>query len=31
MILPVRLKIDSEETVDTGTVIISLAKIERTG
>jgi hypothetical protein len=31
MILPIRLKQDSEEVVETGTDIISLAKVERTG
>jgi hypothetical protein len=31
MILPVVLKADSDDIVEIGTVIISLAKIERTG
>jgi hypothetical protein len=31
MILPVKLKVDSEERVDTGTVKISLAIIDSTG
>jgi hypothetical protein len=31
MILPVVLKVDSEEMVDTGTVKISFARIESTG
>jgi hypothetical protein len=30
MILPQRLKVDSEDIVETGTEITSLAKIERT-
>jgi hypothetical protein len=30
MILPVRLNADSEDIVETGTVKISLAKMERT-
>jgi hypothetical protein len=31
MILPVVLKADSEEMIEIGTVITSLAKMERTG
>jgi hypothetical protein len=31
MILPVMLKVDSEDMVDTGTIKISLAIIDRTG